>query len=54
MRFIVKVYSKRWFEFQVVDEEAFNRLIGDAERYGYRLKLVSNPDQDLPSVVKTI
>ena len=54
MRSLVKVYSRSRVEFQIVDEKEFNRLIGYADRYGYKLKLVSNPDQDLPLVVQTI
>jgi hypothetical protein len=52
MRFLVKVYSKSRVEFQVVDEE-LERLTSDADRYGYKLKIVSNPDQDLPSAMQT-
>jgi hypothetical protein len=53
VKFLVKVYSESWVEFQVVDETELERLVSDAERYGYELKLVSSPDQDLPLAVQT-
>jgi hypothetical protein len=53
VKFLVKVYSKSWVEFQVVDEMELERLVSDAERYGYGLKLVSSPDHDLPLAVQT-
>ena len=53
VKFLVKVYSKSWVEFQVVDEREYERLVSDAERNGYGLKLVSSPDQDLPLAVLT-
>ena len=53
MRLLVKVYSECWVEFQVVDEMEYERLVSDAERYGYELKLVSSPDHDLPLAVRT-
>lgn len=53
MKFLVKVYSKSWVEFQVVDEREYERLVSDAERNGYGLKLVSSPDHDLPLAVQT-
>ena len=53
MKFLVKVYSESRFEFLVVDEKDLGRLTSAAERYGYQFKLVSSPDQDLPSVVQT-
>ena len=53
VKFLVKVYSESRFEFLVVDEKDLGRLTKAAERYGYQFKLVSSPDQDLPSVVQT-
>jgi hypothetical protein len=53
MKFLVKVYSKSWVEFQVVDEMELQRLVKDGKRYGYGLKLVSSPDQDLPLAMQT-
>jgi hypothetical protein len=53
MKLLVKVYSECWVEFQVVDEIELERLISEGERYGYELKLVSSPDQDLPLAVQT-
>jgi hypothetical protein len=52
VKFLVKVYSKSRVEFQVVDEKEFKRLTSDAEMYGYKLRLVSSPE-DLPSAVQT-
>jgi len=53
VKFLVKVYSKSWVEFQVVDEREYERLVSDAERNGYGFKLVSSPDHDLPLAVQT-
>ena len=52
VKFLVKVYSKSRVDFQVMDEEEFERLAGYIERCGYQLKLVSSPDQDLPLAVQ--
>jgi hypothetical protein len=53
VKFLVKVYSESWVEFQIVDKMELERLVSDGERYGYELKLVSSPDQDLPLAVQT-